>query len=122
MRLARAWLALAAVLAAGPALALAYPERPVTLVVPFAAGGPTDTLARLVAAAMGADLGQQVTVENVGGAGGTLGAGRVAKAAPDGYTLLFTTSPRRPAAACTRSCPTIRSPGSPRLGSWPTCR
>ena len=71
------------------ALALDYPERPITIVVPFSAGGPTDTVTRLVAEAMSKDLGQQVVVENVGGAGGTLGAGRVAKAAPDGYTLLL---------------------------------
>ena len=66
-----------------------YPERTITVVVPFAAGGPTDTVTRLVAEAMSKDLGQQVIVENVGGAGGTLGAGRVAKAEPDGYTLLL---------------------------------
>ena len=59
------------------------------MVVPFAAGGPTDTVARLVAEAMSNDLGQQVIVENVGGAGGTLGAGRVANAEADGYTLLL---------------------------------
>jgi tripartite-type tricarboxylate transporter receptor subunit TctC len=66
-----------------------YPERTITVVVPFAAGGPTDTVTRLVAEAMSKDLGQQVIVENVGGAGGTLGAGRVASADPDGYTLLL---------------------------------
>ncbi len=66
-----------------------YPERPITIVVPFAAGGPTDTVTRLVAEAMSKDLGQQVLVENVGGAGGTLGAARVAQAEPDGYTLLL---------------------------------
>ena len=66
-----------------------YPERAITMVVPFAAGGPTDTVARLVAESMSKDLGQQVVVENVGGAGGTLGAGRVAQAEPDGYTLLL---------------------------------
>ena len=71
------------------ALALDYPERPITIVVPFSAGGPTDTVTRLVAEAMSKDLGQQIVVENVTGAGGTLGAGRVAKAAPDGYTLLL---------------------------------
>ena len=66
-----------------------YPERPVTIVVPFSAGGPTDTVTRLVAEAMSKDLGQQVLVENVGGAGGTLGAGRVAQSEADGYTLLL---------------------------------
>jgi tripartite-type tricarboxylate transporter receptor subunit TctC len=66
-----------------------YPTQPITVVVPFAAGGPTDTVARLVAAAMSEDLGQQVVVQNVGGAGGTLGAGQVAVAANDGYTLLL---------------------------------
>ena len=66
-----------------------YPERQITMVVPFAAGGPTDTVARLVAESMSKDLGQQIIVENVGGAGGTLGAGRVANAEPDGYTLLL---------------------------------
>jgi len=71
------------------AAAQAYPERTITVVVPFAAGGPTDTVTRLVAEAMSKDLGQQVIVENVGGAGGTLGAGRVAAADPDGYTLLL---------------------------------
>ncbi|MGE0238656.1 MAG: tripartite tricarboxylate transporter substrate-binding protein [Parvibaculaceae bacterium] len=74
---------------AGNAGAQSYPERPITIVVPFAAGGPTDTVTRLVADVMSKDLGQQVIVENVGGAGGTLGAGRVAKADPDGYTLLL---------------------------------
>ncbi|MFU0506582.1 tripartite tricarboxylate transporter substrate-binding protein [Pseudaminobacter sp. NGMCC 1.201702] len=66
-----------------------YPERTITFVVPFSAGGPTDTVTRLVAEAMSKDLGQQVLVENVGGAGGTLGAARVANAEPDGYTLLL---------------------------------
>ncbi|MER8423652.1 tripartite tricarboxylate transporter substrate-binding protein [Mesorhizobium sp. M1403] len=73
-------------LAAG---AQTYPERTITVVMPFSAGGPTDTVTRLVAEAMSKDLGQQVIVENVGGAGGTLGAGRVANADPDGYTLLL---------------------------------
>jgi len=71
------------------ASAQAYPERTITVVVPFAAGGPTDTVTRLVAESMSKDLGQQVIVENVGGAGGTLGAARVAQADPDGYTLLL---------------------------------
>ena len=71
------------------AFAETYPERTITVVVPFAAGGPTDTVTRLVAEAMSKDLKQQVIVENVGGAGGTLGAGRVANADPDGYTILL---------------------------------
>ncbi len=79
------------VLALAPIAALAqgFPDRPITIVVPFSAGGPTDTVTRLVAEAMSRDLGQQVLVENVGGAGGTLGAARVAKAEADGYTLLL---------------------------------
>ena len=67
----------------------AYPARTVTLVVPFAAGGPTDVVARVLAAGMAKTLGQTVVVENKTGAGGTLAAGDVAKAAPDGYTLLI---------------------------------
>jgi len=74
---------------AGGASAQDFPTRPVTLVVPFAAGGPTDTVARLIGASMSKTLGQQVVVENVAGAGGTLGPGRVAKAPADGYTLLL---------------------------------
>lgn len=66
-----------------------YPTKTVTIVVPFSAGGPTDTVARLLAQAMTKDLKQQVIVENVDGAGGTVGAGRVARAAPDGYTVLL---------------------------------
>ncbi len=65
----------------------AYPSKSITLVVPAAAGGPTDTVARLIAESMGRTLGQTVIVENIGGAGGTIGMARVAKAAPDGYTI-----------------------------------
>jgi putative tricarboxylic transport membrane protein len=71
------------------AIAQTYPDRTITVVVPFSAGGPTDTVTRLIAEAMSKDLGQQIIVENVGGAGGTLGASRVAQAEPDGYTLLL---------------------------------
>jgi tripartite-type tricarboxylate transporter receptor subunit TctC len=71
------------------AAAQTYPNRPITMVVPFAAGGPTDTVARLIGQSMTQTLGQQVVIENVGGAGGTLGAARVAKATADGYTVLL---------------------------------
>jgi tripartite-type tricarboxylate transporter receptor subunit TctC len=66
-----------------------YPTRPITIVVPFAAGGPTDILSRIVAQAIGPTLGQQVVVEDVTGAGGTIGATKVARAAPDGYTMVM---------------------------------
>ncbi len=93
LRLARRLLlALAAgtALSAVPAEAQpSFPNRTLTVIVPFAAGGPTDTVTRLVAEAMGRDLGQTMVVENVGGAGGTLGAQRVANARPDGHTLLL---------------------------------
>lgn len=89
MRFAPIALAAALLIGAGTAQAQDYPTRPVTMVVPFAAGGPTDTVARLVAQSMSKTLGQQVIVENVGGAGGTIGAARVAKADPDGYTILL---------------------------------
>jgi hypothetical protein len=80
--------ALAAVAAPNVASAQSnFPTRPITLVVPAAAGGPTDTVARLIAESMSRTLGQTVIVENVGGAGGTIGMARVAKAAPDGYTV-----------------------------------
>jgi Tripartite tricarboxylate transporter family receptor len=71
------------------AFAQDYPNRPVTIIVPAAAGGPADTVARIVTNAMNQDLGRRIIVENVGGAGGTIGTARVVKAAPDGYTLLF---------------------------------
>jgi putative tricarboxylic transport membrane protein len=66
-----------------------YPTRPINIVVPFAAGGPTDTVTRLIAEPMSKTLGQQIVVQNVAGAGGTLAAGQVAAAAPDGYTVLM---------------------------------
>jgi tripartite-type tricarboxylate transporter receptor subunit TctC len=69
------------------ARAQAYPVRPITLVVPFPAGGPTDTIGRVVAEGMRASLGQPVVIDNVGGAAGSLATGKVARAAPDGYTI-----------------------------------
>ena len=85
-------LSLLSALASGvPAFAQTFPERPVTLVVPFAAGGSTDLVARVIAERMSADLGQQVIVQNMAGAGGNLGADNVARADPDGYTVLMGT-------------------------------
>jgi tripartite-type tricarboxylate transporter receptor subunit TctC len=81
----------ALILAAPMALAQGFPEKPVTLVIPFAAGGSTDVVGRIVAERMGQELGQQIIVENRAGAGGSLGAGTVARAAPDGYTILMAT-------------------------------
>ena len=91
------------------ASAQTYPERTITMVVPFAAGGPTDTVTRLVAEAMSKDLGQQIVVENVGGAGGTLGAGRVAQRRCRTATrCCCTTSAWRPAPRSIASSPTTR--------------
>jgi tripartite-type tricarboxylate transporter receptor subunit TctC len=72
---------------AASATAQVYPSRPITIVVPFGAGGSSDTLTRVLAERMRASLGQPVIVDNVGGAAGRIGTGRVARAAPDGYTL-----------------------------------
>lgn len=78
-------------LMAAPAgvMAQAYPTKPISVIVPFSAGGPTDALARILAARMSEALGQPVLIDNVAGAGGTIGVNKAAKAAPDGYTLLF---------------------------------
>ena len=99
MHKARVMLAAAIALAALTNSALAqsaapptYPDRPITLVVPYAAGGPVDTMARIQASRMSEILGQQMVIEDVGGAGGMTGAARVAKAPPDGYTLLLSGS------------------------------
>jgi tripartite-type tricarboxylate transporter receptor subunit TctC len=82
-------LAIAAALSpATGGMAQVYPSRPITIIVPFAAGGPSDTLTRILAPRMGATLGQVVIVDNVGGAAGRIGTGRAARAAPDGYTLI----------------------------------
>ena len=76
----------------GPAPAQTWPERPVTMVVPFAPGGGTDLLGRIIAKRLAEVLGQQVVVENVGGAGGMLGSARVVKSTPDGYTMVIGTT------------------------------
>jgi len=85
----RLLIGLAMILVAGISAVQAqtYPSRPITLVVPFPPGGSTDTAARIMAERMRASLGQPVVIENVGGAGGSIGVGRVARAAPDGYTI-----------------------------------
>jgi tripartite-type tricarboxylate transporter receptor subunit TctC len=82
-------LAAAFALVAGAASAQQYPTRPITVIVPFAAGGPTDVVARIVGESMSKTLGQQLVVENVAGAGGTTGIGRGKEAAPDGYTIMM---------------------------------
>jgi tripartite-type tricarboxylate transporter receptor subunit TctC len=82
-------LALSLLLLADVVQAQNWPARPVTMIVPYAAGGPVDTIGRIMAAGLSDKLGQQVVIENVGGAGGMTGSSRAAKAAPDGYTLLL---------------------------------
>ena len=81
----------AAATASAPRAALgqSYPDRPVRIIVPYAPGGPTDTIARLIAQKFSERVGRQFFIENIGGAGGNIGMGRAAKAAPDGYTLLM---------------------------------
>jgi tripartite-type tricarboxylate transporter receptor subunit TctC len=87
MRLLFGALALVTLAGLGGASAQTYPSRPITMVVPYSAGGPTDTIARIMAERMRGPLGQTIVVENVTGAGGTIGVGRVARSAPDGYTI-----------------------------------
>src|SRR3954452_15943314 len=83
------WAAALVVLFASAAMAQSYPTRSITLIVPFAAGGPADFLGRLLGQKMGEDLGQQIVVDNRPGANTIIGAQAVAKANPDGYTLLM---------------------------------
>src|SRR5687768_5152603 len=71
---------------------MGYPSKPIRLMVPFPPGGSTDIVARIVAQKLGAQLGQSLVIENRGGAGGTLGTAQVAKAAPDGYSLVVGTT------------------------------
>jgi tripartite-type tricarboxylate transporter receptor subunit TctC len=92
MRLIKCLLLCALVLAAAPAQAAPWPDHAVRIMVPFAAGGPADTLARVLADKLSAAWGQPVVIENRGGGGGNIGAALVAKAAPDGYTLLVNPS------------------------------
>jgi tripartite-type tricarboxylate transporter receptor subunit TctC len=87
LRLSAAAAALAA--ASRMAVAQSYPDRPVRVVVPYAPGGPTDVITRLIAQKLSDRSGKQFFVENIGGGGGNIAMGRVAKMAPDGYTLLM---------------------------------
>ena len=82
-------LAVLCVLPAGSARAQEWPNRPITMVIPFAAGGPVDTIGRILGQYLGDALGHQMVIENVGGAGGMIGAARVAKTDPEGYTVLL---------------------------------
>src|SRR6187431_3837279 len=86
----RMFLAVLAALAfSGAATAQNYPSRPITIIVPFSAGGPSDTMARILAERMKTTLGESVLVENVTGAGGSIGVGRALRSPPDGYTISF---------------------------------
>jgi len=106
---------LALLAATGMASAQNFPSRPLTLVVPFAAGGPSDVAGRILAQGLSDVLGQQVVVENPSGAGGTVGSLRVAKAPPDGYQFVIATAAPTPGARrSTRSRPMTRLPTSPR--------
>ena len=95
----------AATMAPGVARAQAYPSRPITMIVPVAAGGAMDTLARIVAQGMSSSLGQTVIIENVTGASGAIGVGRVARAAPDGYTLSYAAFATHVVSAATMTLP-----------------
>ena len=85
--LRRTALALLAVAFAGPAFGQAYPSKPITMIVPFSAGGPTDVMARIVGERMSKELGQQIIIDNVAGAAGTIAMGKLARSTPDGYTI-----------------------------------
>ena len=85
--LRRTALALLAAAPAGRAFAQAYPSKPITMIVPFSAGGPTDVMARIVGERMSKDLGQQIIIDNVAGAAGTIAMGKLARSTPDGYTI-----------------------------------
>ena len=88
-------------------MAQAYPSKPITVIVPFAAGGPTDALARVLCQRMGETLGHQLVVENVGGAGGTIGVNKAAKAAPTATRCCSPTWARwRSTSRSTNRCPT----------------
>jgi tripartite-type tricarboxylate transporter receptor subunit TctC len=108
----RQFMQLTAGAAVAPALstiasAQTYPTRPVRVIVPYAAAGPTDMLARLTVQKLSEHLGKQFYVENIGGAGGNIGMGQGARAAPDGYTSLWFRQISSSIRPCTTRCPTI---------------
>jgi len=86
-----------------------YPDRPVTAIVPFAPGGPADIIGRILSTFMPQTLGQSLIIENRGGAAGNIGMGQAARAKPDGYTLLMTSTAIAVNTALFQTCPTIRS-------------
>ena len=105
-----------AIIAASPAQAQSYPTRPVTIVVPYPPGGPTDQVARQIAPKLSAKFGQNFIVENVSGGGTNIAGQRVANAAPDGHTLMIHICNSRPTSRSTRHCrstPRRTSPRSP---------
>jgi len=102
----RAGLAMLAAMLALPAMAQSWPTRPVRFIVPFGPGGPADIYARVLANELSEALGQQFVVENKAGAGGVIGGEIVAKAAPDGYTLLMMSSTSPPTRRCNPTSPT----------------
>jgi hypothetical protein len=118
---------LAAGVAALPAIsriarAQTYPTRPITMIVPFAAGGATDVIARLVAERMRGRIEQPIIIENVGGAEGSIGVGRAARARPDGYTLCVGTLGTHVQNGAFIRCPMTYFKGSCRLPRWPPFR
>ena len=123
----RRFLHLAAGAAAMPAVsriarAQAYPTRPITIIVPYAAGGPTDTVGRVMAERMRDLLGQPVVVENVTGAAGSIGTGRAARAAPDGYTLSLGDVSTHVVNGAVRRSSTTCSTTSSRSACWRSAR
>src|SRR5712671_6439182 len=108
-------IAIALVAGVVPMRAKDYPKRSITVIVPFPAGGASDVVARIISNQMSKILGQPFIIENVSGAGGTVGSGRVAAAAPDGYTLLAAAMGSHVAARCSR-----RPSGT--IPLWTSCR